>query len=166
MSLVFQKPVLLPWRTVKQNINLQNELHGKNRKIQEKIDLVGLTGFENHYPKELSGGMQQRAAIARSLVLNPELLLMDEPFGALDETTRNKLNLEILKIWKKLKPTIIFVTHSLSEAVFLSDRVIVLSNRPAKIKDIIKIDLKRPRKLEVKETMKFQKYIKCLREKI
>ena len=110
--------------------------------------------------------MQQRVAIARALVLNPSLLLMDEPFGSLDEINRNKLNLELLKIWHQLKPTIIFVTHSISEAVFLSDRVVVLSERPAKVKAIIDIDLPRKRKLEMKEIPEFQEYVKCIREKI
>ena len=168
LSIVFQNPVLLPWRNVIQNVQLPNELNKVelNNNVQEKINLVGLEGFEKHYPNELSGGMQQRATIARALVLNPSLLLMDEPFGSLDEINRNKLNIELLKIWKKLKPTIIFVTHSISESVFLSDRVIVLSKRPAKIKGIIEINLSRPRSLDLKETVEFQECVKCIREKI
>ena len=168
LSIVFQNPVLLAWRNVKDNVKLPNELNNteENNNVQERIDLVGLKGFEKHYPNELSGGMQQRVAIARALVLNPSLLLMDEPFGSLDEINRNKLNLELLKIWHKLKPTIVFVTHSISEAVFLSDRVVILSERPAKVKEIIEINLPRKRKLEMKETSEFQDYIKCIREKI
>jgi len=168
LSIVFQNPVLLAWRNVKDNVKLPNELNNaeENNNVQERIDLVGLNGFEKHYPNELSGGMQQRVAIARALVLNPSLLLMDEPFGSLDEINRNKLNLELLKIWHQLKPTIIFVTHSISEAVFLSDRVVVLSERPAKVKAIIDIDLPRKRKLEMKEIPEFQEYVKCIREKI
>jgi len=168
LSIVFQNPVLLAWRNVKDNVKLPNELNNaeENNNVQERIDLVGLNGFEKHYPNELSGGMQQRVSIARALVLNPCLLLMDEPFGSLDEINRNKLNLELLKIWHQLKPTIIFVTHSIYEAVFLSDRVVVLSERPAKVKAIIDVDLPRKRKLEIKETPEFQEYVKCIREKI
>ncbi|MBU2561632.1 MAG: ABC transporter ATP-binding protein [Nanoarchaeota archaeon] len=168
LSIVFQNPVLLPWRDVKDNVRLPNELNNaeQNNNVQHRINLVGLKGFENHYPAELSGGMQQRAAIARALILNPGLLLMDEPFGALDEINRNKLNLELLKIWKRLKSTIVFVTHSVSEAVFLSDRVVILSKRPAKIKEIADVNLPRPRELGIKESLEFQEYVKCIREKI
>jgi NitT/TauT family transport system ATP-binding protein len=168
MSVVFQNPVLLQWRSVKENIRLPLEFNKiqKSDNIRNIIDLVGLSGFEDSLPNELSGGMQQRVALARALIVNPELLLMDEPFGALDEITRNKLNLELLRIWRELKTTMVLVTHSVSEAVFLSDRVIVLSKRPAVVKDVVDIKLNRPRNLAMKETIEFQRHVKCIREKI
>ena len=168
MSIVFQNLVLLPWRTVEENVRLSLEFkHAKdNSAVAQIIELVGLSAFGNSYPNELSGGMAQRVALARALVANPGLLLMDEAFGSLDEITRNKLNLELLRIWKELGTTIILVTHSISEAVFLSDRVVVLSQRPAKIKEIIDINLQRPRISEIKETMKFQEYVRCIRKNI
>jgi NitT/TauT family transport system ATP-binding protein len=168
IAIVFQNPALLQWRNVKDNVGLPNELGNKNKSenIQDNIDLVGLSGFEKHFPNELSGGMQQRVSIARSLVLNPSILLMDEPFGALDEITRNKLNAELLKIWEKLNSTIVFVTHSINEAVYLSDKVIVLSDRPAKIKEIVEVNLPRPRDNSIKDSEDFQKLVKCLRQKL
>ncbi|MCK4669832.1 MAG: ABC transporter ATP-binding protein [Nanoarchaeota archaeon] len=169
MSIVFQNPVLLPWRTVQQNVKLPIELNNEKNnidKIHEVLELVELKDFKNCYPNELSGGMQQRVAIARALIFNPEFLLMDEPFGALDEINRNKLNLELLRIWRGLSLTVLFVTHSITEAIFLSDRVIILSNRPAKIKTIINIDIPRPRRQAVKESSQFQEYVKCIREKL
>ncbi len=167
-SIVFQNPVLLPWRNVYDNVKLPNELNNivGNKRVIEKIKLVGLEEFRNHFPNELSGGMQQRVNVARALVLNPELILMDEPFGALDEINRNKLNLELLRIHQKLKPTIVFVTHAISEAVFISNKVVILSDRPSKIKDIIPIYLPKERNIELKDTKEFQEYVKCILKKI
>lgn len=145
---MFQDPVLLPWRTVASNISFLAQLAGRSRtaaEVQKLADLVGLTGFLERYPHELSGGMKQRAAIARALALDPRLLLMDEPFGALDEITRHRMNTELLRIWSENKKTVMFVTHSLTEAVFLSDRVIVMSARPGRVVADVRIDLPRPR---------------------
>lgn len=167
---VFQDPTLLPWRTSLKNIELPLEIFGRknsSRSPQELLKVVGLSGFENYYPNELSGGMQQRVAIARALIFRPSILLMDEPFGALDEITRNKMNLELLRILreeKKTVSTIIFVTHSIPEAVFLSDRVIVLSQRPAKVEKIIEINLSKPRKTEMKHSKNYLELVECLRK--
>jgi len=168
-GLVFQNPVLLPWRNVLKNVELPLEVLGqKNSEVPRKLlKLVGLKSFENYFPKELSGGMQQRVAIARALAFKPSFLLMDEPFGALDEITRNRMNLELLQIWKKEKTkisAIIFITHSIPEAVFLSDRVIVLSKRPGKIEKIVNINLPRPRKIEMKRSKKYLELIGCIRK--
>lgn len=149
---VFQNPALLQWRTVKDNIALPLEIIGHpidEEKIRKLIKTVGLTGFDNYYPSQLSGGMQQRAALARALVFNPPILLMDEPFGALDEITRDRMNDELMRIWNTngmRRSTVLFVTHSISEAAFLSDRVFVMSECPAKIKEIVDIDIPRPRR--------------------
>lgn len=167
---VFQNPTLLPWRSSLKNVALPLEILGLKRpprSPQRLLKIVGLEDFENSYPKTLSGGMQQRVAIARALVFKPSILLMDEPFGALDEINRNKMDLELLRIWQEEKnsmPTIIFVTHSIPEAVFLSDRVIVLSARPAKIEKMIKINLPRPRKTEMKVSSKYHKALECIRK--
>ena len=145
---MFQDPVLLPWRTVAGNISFLAELAGNavsRAELEDLAVLVGLEGFLERYPHELSGGMKQRAAIARALALDPRLLLMDEPFGALDEITRHRMNTELLRIWSQDKKTVVFVTHSLSEAVFLSDRVIVLSARPGRILADVPVELPRPR---------------------
>jgi NitT/TauT family transport system ATP-binding protein len=166
---VFQNPVLLPWRTVLQNIELPLEIIGDQTPFAESeklLELLGLKGFGKYYPKALSGGMKQRVAIARALVFNPDILLMDEPFGALDELTRERLNLELLKIWEQTHKTIIFITHSISEAVFLSNRVIVLSERPAKIDEIKEIDLPFPRTIAVKQSKEYFQYITWLRNKL
>ena len=149
LAMVFQDPVLLPWRTTQENIQLPLELSASlpidARQIQAQIKSVMLQGFESRFPKELSGGMRSRVAIARALVLSPSVLLMDEPFGSLDELTAQNLNLELLRIWEEQHPTIILVTHSISQAVFMSDRVIVLSPRPGRIVEDVNIDLPRPR---------------------
>ena len=166
---VFQNPVLLPWRTVLQNIELPLEIIGDQTPFAESeklLELLGLKGFGKYYPKALSGGMKQRVAITRALVFNPDILLMDEPFGALDELTRERLNLELLKIWEQTHKTIIFITHSIFEAVFLSNRVIVLSERPAKIDEIKEIDLPFPRTIAVKQSKEYFQYITWLRNKL
>jgi len=151
--MVFQNPTLFPWFTVRQNIafGLTLKAHkGKVDDVQQTVDrlqdLVGLAGFENHYPHELSGGMRQRAEIARALAVDPEVLLMDEPFGALDALTRITMQQEMLRIWEETRKTILFVTHDIAEAVFLADRVVVMSQRPATIKKVVTIDVKRPRR--------------------
>lgn len=154
---VFQKPVLLPWRTVTENISLPLEIiegSKSKRKARELAEFVGLGDFINNLPHELSGGMEQRVAIARALVFNPRILLMDEPFSALDEITRDHMNMELLRIWNRLKPTVVYVTHSVKEAVFLADRIVVLSERPARVKKIIKVSLKRPRNAGMRYSLK------------
>lgn len=149
-GMVFQEFALYPWRTVKKNIEFGLEIKkitAEERDAISKrlIETVGLTGFENTRPNELSGGMKQRVGIARALAIDPAILLMDEPFGALDAQTRNQMQKELLRIWKETKKTILFVTHSVDEAVFLADRVIVLTRRPSEIREIFNIDLVRPR---------------------
>lgn len=153
-GLVFQAPTLLPWRTILENVMLPVEVQNLDRTVFRKralelLEMVGLAGFESKYPSELSGGMQQRAGICRALVHDPEVLLMDEPFGALDAMTREYMNLELLRIWKDSGKTIVFVTHSIPEAVFLSDRVVVMSPRPGRVEEILPVDLSRPRELAV-----------------
>ena len=167
---VFQKPVLLPWRNVSENVQLPSEIL-KHRNASEisndLLKLVGLEGFGNFYPSELSGGMQQRVAIARALSFEPSILLMDEPFGALDELTRDRLNLELLRIWKKDDSTIssvIFVTHSVPESVFMSDKIIVLSDRPGNIQQVVDIDLPRPRTTEIKYSTRYLELVRCIRK--
>jgi len=159
-GVVFQTPVLYDWRTVLENIRLPLEVVGRPRAEREErpralLRLVGLEGFANHYPWQLSGGMQQRVAIARALALNPSILLMDEPFGALDEITRERLNLELLNVWSETSATVLFVTHSIAEAVFLSSRVVVLSPRPGRVERVVEIDLPRPRADKTRELPRF-----------
>jgi len=159
-GMVFQAATLYDWRTVAKNVQLPLELMKypavkKEARTREMLDLVELGDFHNHYPWQLSGGMQQRVAIARALAFEPSILLMDEPFGALDEMTRERLNLELLDIWTKTQTTVIFVTHSITEAVFLSTRVIVMSARPGRITHDIEIDLPQPRNTDTRENVRF-----------
>ena len=159
-GIVFQTPVLYDWRTVLENIRLPLEVVGRPRAEREErpralLRLVGLEGFGTHYPWQLSGGMQQRVAIARALALNPSILLMDEPFGALDEITRERLNLELLNVWSETSATVLFVTHSIAEAVFLSSRVVVMSPRPGHVERVVEIDLPRPRADKTRELPRF-----------
>ena len=163
IGMVFQQPLLLNWRRILENVLLPAEILGlpleaSRERAMQLLDLVGLAGFEHKYPYELSGGMQQRAAIARALVHDPKLILMDEPFGALDALTREKMNLELLRIWKESQKTIIFVTHGISEAVFLGTRVIVLTAGPARMADNIEIKLPHPRHLDIKTDKNFGDY--------
>lgn len=167
-GVVFQTPVLYDWRTVRRNICLPMEIvgiQGKERtaRIDKQLEMVGLEKFGYKYPYELSGGMQQRVGIARALALDPEILLMDEPFSALDEFTREKLNEDVLKIWRKTNKTIVFVTHNIAESVFMSDRVVVLSPHPGRVSAVVDIDLPRPRTAELRETQAFYDLVKKIR---
>jgi len=167
-AIVFQSPDLLPWRTILQNILLPIEFRKwpiaeYRRKAVDLLALVGLGQFVDAFPYELSGGMQQRAAIVRALVQDPKLLLMDEPFGALDAMTREQLNLEVLRIWSRSRKTVVFVTHSIAESIFLSDRVFVMTSRPGTLAEIIDIDLPRPRDLKMINTAKFGDYAAHIR---
>ena len=159
-GIVFQDAVLYNWRTVAKNVALPLELAGWDRekrrvRIEEMLDLVELRGFEDHHPWQLSGGMQQRVSIARALSFQPPLLLMDEPFGALDEMTRERLNAELLGIWQGSGSTVVFVTHSIAEAVFLSTRIVVMSPRPGRISKMIPVDLPQPRTAATREEPRF-----------
>lgn len=159
-AMVFQEFGLLPWRTVTANVELGLELKGiapalRAERATELIKLVGLKDFARHYPHELSGGMKQRVGLARALATEPEVLLMDEPFAALDAQTRDLMQMELLQIWEHTKKTVLFVTHSIEEAAYLSDRVIVMTARPGRTKDILKIDLPRPRDYEMRLTPEF-----------
>jgi NitT/TauT family transport system ATP-binding protein len=163
LGVVFQRDVLLDWRTILDNVLLSIELMGLPRaKYRERalalLDRFGLAGFEDRHPWELSGGMRQRASICRALLSDPELLLMDEPFGALDAMTRDDLNVELTRIWQEQRKTVLFITHSIAEAVYLSDRVVMMSRAPGRIIDVIAIDLPRPRPLSIRETPAFGAY--------
>ena len=168
-GMVFQAPILFDWRTVQGNVELPLEISGtskaqRSQRAMEHLRLVELSDFAGHYPWQLSGGMQQRVAIARALAVDPALLLMDEPFGALDEMTRERMNLELLKIWERTETTIVFVTHSIAEAVFLSTRVVVMSPRPGRISSIIDIDLPRERNVETRELEQYFHLVTAVRE--
>ena len=165
---VFQDPVLLPWRTASENVQLLLEVTGVGRaeraeRARALLELVGLTNFGEKLPSELSGGMQQRVGIARALSLDPAILLMDEPFGALDEITRDRMNQELLALWEKTRKTVLFVTHSIAEAVFLADRVMVLSPHPGTVRAVVGIDVPRPRLDDVKDTPAFHDHVRRLR---
>jgi NitT/TauT family transport system ATP-binding protein len=167
--MVFQAPVLFEWRTVEDNVKLPLELSGMNKaqrtaRAEEMLELVDLSDFGGHYPYQLSGGMQQRVAIARALAFSPAILLMDEPFGALDEMTRERMNSEVLRIWEQTGITVIFVTHSIPEAVFLSTRVVVMSPRPGRITRIVEVDLARPRGIETRESPRYFELVTEVRE--
>ncbi len=168
-GMVFQSPILFDWRTVQANVELPLEVNGtprgeRARRAAEHLDLVELGDFAGHYPWQLSGGMQQRVAIARALAVDPAILLMDEPFGALDEMTRERMNMELLKIWHRTQTTVIFVTHSIAEAVFLSTRVVVMSARPGRIESIVEIDLPSERTNETRETEAYFRLVTAVRE--
>ena len=168
VGVVFQAPVLLPWWTVLQNVMLPAVVQRRDRGIYEGraralLQLVGLAGFEDTYPNEHSGGMQQRVSICRALVHDPSLLLMDEPFGALDAMTREGMNLELQRIWSESGKTAVLVTHSIPEAVFLGDRVVVMSPRPGRIAEVVAVDLPRPRRLEAINTAAFGAYVARIR---
>ncbi len=170
IGVVFQSPVLFPWRKVLDNVLLPVDVQRLGRDKYEKVamdllTLVGLSGFEHRYPWELSGGMQQRVAITRALVHDPAMLLMDEPFGALDAMTREHMNLELQRIWLEKKKTVLFITHSIPEAVFLGDRVLVMTSRPGRILEDVTVDLPRPRRLEVMNTPEFGRYARAIRER-
>lgn len=166
-GVVFQQASLFPWRTALENVIYGLELAGvpkneRRAKGEELLKLVGLEPFANHYPNQLSGGMQQRVNVARALAIEPSLMLLDEPFGALDAQTREFMQLELLRIWKATNQTIVFVTHDIAEAVYLSDHVVVMTARPGTVREKVKIDLPRPRPLEIKRSPEFLEYEKYI----
>lgn len=171
VGIVFQSPVLLPWRTTMENVLLPIEFLKKNpaqfeSRARDLLSVVGLKGFEGGYPRSLSGGMQQRVSISRALISDPRILLMDEPFGALDAMTREELSFELLRIWEERKKTVLFVTHSIPEAVLLANRVVVMTPRPAKVAKIIEINLPRPRTLDMEFSEDFRRASEEIRELI
>ena len=166
---IFQAATLYEWRTITKNVQLPLEIMGyseseRHERAQRMLEMVELGRFGNHYPNQLSGGMQQRASIARALAFEPKLLLMDEPFGALDEFTRDRMNMELLRIWQQTGTTILFVTHSIAEAAFLSNRVVIMSARPGRIKSVIDIKLPYPRQFETREEPAYYDYVTQIRE--
>ena len=168
LGVVFQRDVLLDWRTILANVMIIAEFRRLDLKDMEPramqlLRRFGLQGFEHRFPWELSGGMRQRASICRALLDDPELLLMDEPFGALDAMTRDDLNLELARLWQDTKKSLLFITHSIPEAIFLSDRVVLMSRNPGRVASVIDIDLPRPRSLSVRETLEFGAYVRQLR---
>ncbi len=171
LGMVFQDANLFPWLSVEDNIGLPLELKGvgkaaRRAKARDLCALVGISGFEKRWPRELSGGMRQRAAIARALSYDPKILLMDEPFGALDAMTRDAMNLELQRLWMETGKTVILVTHSISEAVFLADRIVLLSPRPGKIDSIVEVPIPRPRRSEAQATPEFQQIALSLRQRL
>jgi NitT/TauT family transport system ATP-binding protein len=168
LGIVFQDAVLLEWRKVLANVMIQADVRGLDRQVMreralELLELVGLNGFEERYPFELSGGMRQRASICRALVHDPPVLLMDEPFGAIDALTRDQLNQDLETLWMQSPKTVLFVTHSIAEAVFLGDKVVVMSPRPGRIEKIFDIDLPRPRSLDIRDEPEFVRYTRAIR---
>jgi NitT/TauT family transport system ATP-binding protein len=168
IGLILQKPTLLEWRTVEDNIKLPLEIMGyskekQNEKVKELLKLLELEGFEKYRPSQISGGMQQKVSVGRALAYNPDLLLMDEPFGALDEINRRRMNEEIIDIWQKTKKTILFITHSIEEAVYLSQKVVILSSKPSTVHKIVDIELPYPREKE-EDSNRYFKYIKKVRD--
>ena len=168
-GMVFQSATLLEWRKVRANVELPLEIMAKGKKRRREraeamLALVGLTEFADHYPWQLSGGMQQRVSIARSLAFEPSILLMDEPFGALDEMTRERMQAELLRIWSETRTTVVFVTHSIPEAVFLSNRVVIMSPRPGRITRVVDIDLPQPRIQETRQDQRFFELLTSVRE--
>lgn len=167
-GIVFQNSVLYDWRTVRKNVRLPLEVMGVNKdereaRVDSMLELVGLSDFDKHYPRQLSGGMQQRVSIARALAINPEILLMDEPFSALDEFTREKLHEDLLRIWRRTNKTVVFVTHNIAESVYLSDRVCVLSPHPGRLSAVVDITLPRPRVKEMRESPEFFSLVSRIR---
>lgn len=169
LGVVFQRDLLMEWRTVLDNVLVAAEFHELDRRqyvarARDLLGLFGLAGFMDRYPRELSGGMRQRVSICRALLLDPQLLLMDEPFGALDPFTRDSLNAELQRTWLATGKTVVFITHSITEAVYLGDRVVMMARGPGRVADVLPIDLARPRGLEVRETPEFAGYVSRIRE--